>query len=70
MSGKPTSCGIGESILDPVWKRGLVHRGHERHCYLAGLAVWVAPDLLGFSHKSTRQMSGGIGKEMEGHLSL
>lgn len=52
------------SILDPVWRSGLVHRGHGRPCYLVGLAVWVATDLRGFSHKSERQMSGGTGKEV------
>ncbi|KAM7326219.1 hypothetical protein ACRRTK_014697 [Alexandromys fortis] len=35
-------------------------RGHERRWYLPGLAVWVASDLLGFSHKSKELMSTGI----------
>lgn len=38
-------------------------RGHERRWYLPGLAVWVASDLLGFSHKSKEQDEHGHREE-------
>lgn len=51
---------LRRSILDPLWRSELVQRGQERHHYLTGLVVRVATDLLGFPHKSRKQMSTGM----------